>query len=288
MASEPAPVTSVAEAIRSRMGELSPAERKVGRALLNGYPSAGFETVARLASRAGVSGPTVVRFATRLGYRGFPEFQQALRDDLDQRSASPLAIYDRGVEHPSPAEPADPAAIAVSSVERTFATVPPHDIEACAEALADPRAQIRLAGGRYSQLLARFLELHLRSMRPGAAMLPDETSSRAAEMGTLTRRDVLVLFDFRRYEEPTRALAEFAAAKRTRVVLFTDTWMSPIASVATVVLPSATDSSSPFDAMTPAMALVEAVIASCFERLGESATERMRHTERDAHALGLV
>ncbi|GAA1764816.1 MurR/RpiR family transcriptional regulator [Agromyces humatus] len=287
MTSEARAQASVAEAIRSRMGELTPAERKVGRALLNAYPSAGFETVARLASRAGVSGPTVVRFATRLGYRGFPEFQQALRDDLDQRSASPLAIYDRAAETRSPTALEEAAAIAVGSVERTFATISPHDLHACVEALTDHKAQIRLAGGRYSQLLARFLELHLRAMRPGAAMLPDETSSRAAELGTLTRRDVLVLFDFRRYEEPTRLLAEFAAARHARVVLFTDNWMSPVASVASVVLPSATDSASPFDAMTPAMAVVEAVIASCFDQLGESATQRMRHTERDAQELGL-
>ena len=58
---------SVAEAIRRGMADCSPAERKVARVLLSSYPSAGFETVAKLAARAGVSGPTVLRFANRLG-----------------------------------------------------------------------------------------------------------------------------------------------------------------------------------------------------------------------------
>ncbi|MGK5447072.1 MurR/RpiR family transcriptional regulator [Streptomyces radiopugnans] len=62
-------------------------------ALLAAYPSAGFETVARIAERAGVSAPTVIRFAHRLGYRGFPDFQRALRDELEQREASPVALY---------------------------------------------------------------------------------------------------------------------------------------------------------------------------------------------------
>jgi len=84
----------LAEGIRRRLGECSPAERKVGRVLLAAYPSAGFETVARLAERAGVSGPTVVRFVNRLGFRGFPDFQQALREELAERTASPLSLYD--------------------------------------------------------------------------------------------------------------------------------------------------------------------------------------------------
>ncbi|MFB7758506.1 MurR/RpiR family transcriptional regulator, partial [Streptomyces sp. NPDC056121] len=63
---------ALADVIRHKLGDLSPAERKVARVLLANYPSAGFETVAVLAERAGVSAPTVIRFVGRLGYRGFP------------------------------------------------------------------------------------------------------------------------------------------------------------------------------------------------------------------------
>lgn len=85
---------ALADEIRHKLGELSPAERKVARVLLAGYPAAGFETVAVLAERAAVSAPTVIRFANRLGYRGFPDFQAALREELDARNASPLSLYE--------------------------------------------------------------------------------------------------------------------------------------------------------------------------------------------------
>lgn len=80
-------MSSLAEEIRQRFGDLSPAERKVARVLLAGYPAAGFETVATLAERATVSAPTVIRFVNRLGYKGFPDFQAALRGNW--RNAEP-------------------------------------------------------------------------------------------------------------------------------------------------------------------------------------------------------
>jgi DNA-binding MurR/RpiR family transcriptional regulator len=69
----------VGELVRLRIGTLSPAERRLARVLLASYPIAGLESVARFAERAGVSPPTVTRFITKLGFRGYPEFQEVIR-----------------------------------------------------------------------------------------------------------------------------------------------------------------------------------------------------------------
>ena len=196
--------TGVADAIRRGMGDCSPAERKVARVLLAAYPSAGFETVARLAERSGVSGPTVIRFVNRLGYKGFPDFQEALRNDLDERSASPLRIYETRRSSDAAADASlveRSATIAVDTLQRTFDGLTPHDVERCIELLAEAPGAVHIAGGRYSQLLGRVLALHLQQLRPRVAMLPDELSSRAAVVEDIGRRDVLVLFDYRRYED---------------------------------------------------------------------------------------
>lgn len=282
----------VAEAIRRGMGECSPAERKVARVLLASYPSAGFETVAKLAARAGVSGPTVLRFANRLGYRGYPEFQQALRDDLDQRSASPLALHDRARAGESGDEASGSlleraASVTGGTLQRTFDGITDHDIEEAVRLLTSGRGRVRLAGGRFSGLLARFLAQHLQLLRADVEMLPDDPSARAAAVADLSRGDTLILFDYRRYEEATSALAQLAHRRRVPVVLFTDAWLSPIASEAEVVLQSETGSLSPFDAMTPVLGLIETLIAGCLEELGETATERMRQIESTASDLGL-
>src|ERR1700704_1495711 len=83
----------IGELVRQRQASLSPAERKLARVLLASYPIAGLESVARFAERAGVSAPTVTRFITKLGFRGYPEFQEVLRHEVQARMSSPLARY---------------------------------------------------------------------------------------------------------------------------------------------------------------------------------------------------
>ena len=81
-------LVTVADVTERAMGRLSAAERRVARALLADYPSAGLSTVAELAERAQVSPPTVVRFAQRVGLPGFGALQTALRDELTRRSST--------------------------------------------------------------------------------------------------------------------------------------------------------------------------------------------------------
>src|SRR5260370_14939966 len=83
----------VGELVRQRLASLSPAERKLARVLLASYPIAGLESVARFAERAGVSPPTVTRFITKLGFKGYPEFQQVLRHEVQAPLASPLERF---------------------------------------------------------------------------------------------------------------------------------------------------------------------------------------------------
>ena len=70
--------SSTRKLVQAKMDEFSNGERKVARALLAQYPTAGLTTVADLAASAGVSSPTVVRFVTRLGFTGFATFQRSL------------------------------------------------------------------------------------------------------------------------------------------------------------------------------------------------------------------
>ncbi len=81
---------TVAVRTSSALPTLSKAERRVGRTLLADYPSAGLASAARLAERAEVSPPTVLRFAQSLGYDGFTDLQVALRAELSALSNGPI------------------------------------------------------------------------------------------------------------------------------------------------------------------------------------------------------
>lgn len=282
---------SVADLVRRSLGGLSVSERKVARALLAAYPVAGLETVARLAARAGVSGPTVVRFVARLGFDGYADFQRALREDLAAQAASPLALYERADRRREGDRGGDDLVSRAGESARaataaTFASLSADEVERAVEVLATSR-RVLLSGGRYSVLLARYLHQHLEQLRPRATMVPEPVSSRAAALSELSRKDVVVLFDFRRYEPQARSLAQEARRRHARVLLFTDSYLSPVAATADVVLAADVSSVSPFDTMATSMFLVETCIAGVVERLGDEARDRMTQIETAAGRLGL-
>ncbi|SDJ58583.1 MurR/RpiR family transcriptional regulator [Streptomyces indicus] len=291
MTKDPVAAATVAEAIRRGLGECSPAERKVARALLAAYPAAGLETVAKVAERAGVSAPTVIRFVNRLGYRGFPEFQQALRDELDQRDASPLALYattgfaSRG-DSPADELLASSARSHAAALDATFSALPPADLQRAVDLLADPKRRVLLTGGRFSGLHARYLGLHLLQVRDDVSLLAEGQVERTAELARAGRRDVLTVFDFRRYEPELLALATLVTERGGKVVLFTDSWLSPISAVADVVLPSHVGTAAtPYDTLVPVLAVAETVVTGVLQALGDSAETHLRRSEETSRAL---
>ncbi len=281
---------TVASRIRERMGDCSPAERKVARTLLAAYPVAGFETVAGLADLAEVSGATVVRFTARLGYSGFPDFQRALRDELEQRSASPSSLFAR-IEADRPSRAGDLASLADASVQdlrATFAGLSEHDLETALAAIAHPKRRIWAVGGRYSGFLAEYLAASLQQLRPAVRMVPEMASLRAATLAEFDAKDVLIAFDFRRYESETNRLVRFAKARKSTVIVITDKWASPCSSDADSVLTSVTTERSPFDSAVPVLAIIEVLFESLVARIGTPARERMEQVESTAQRLELI
>lgn len=58
--------------------KLSKGQRRLTDYIRQNYDKAAFLTAAKMGEAVGVSESTVVRFATQLGYKGYPEFQKAL------------------------------------------------------------------------------------------------------------------------------------------------------------------------------------------------------------------
>src|SRR5712691_6395461 len=76
---------SVSGQIDVRLGDLTPAERRVAAVVVDDPEAVGVGTVADVARRAGTSGASVVRLAAKLGYDGFVDLQAAVRDEMHRR-----------------------------------------------------------------------------------------------------------------------------------------------------------------------------------------------------------
>ena len=271
----------IGELVRQRLDSLSPAERKLARVLLASYPIAGLESVARFAERAKVSPPTVTRFITKLGFKGYPEFQEILRHEVQARLSSPLARY-RG----SPQSPgadsfvSDSIGASTHNLKATLELLSSRDLDEAVELIADSRRQVLVLGGRVSSTLARYLAGQLHLLRPGVQLLDADRTMPAQQLIDMKKRDLLIVFDYRRYQADTIESARVAASKGGGVILFTDPWLSPASAFARQVLVTSMETVGPFDSFVGAVAVVEAVIADVLRRLGPRAEARMQSLER--------
>jgi DNA-binding MurR/RpiR family transcriptional regulator len=272
---------SIAEHVRASVGRLTARERKAAQVLLTNYPTAGLAPVAEFAERARVSAPTVLRFVAKLGFLGYPDFQTQLREELEAQLASPLAKPARKAGPRSAQRPLiDPFAEAsVANLQVTFRNLPEAEFSAIVEMMCDRRRSVHLIGGRFTDALARYLASHLSLVRPDVRHVPSGIGVWRDRLLDIRRRDVLIVFDIRRYQEDVVAFAQDAAGRGAEIVLVTDQWISPLSRQAKHVLACRVAAPSRWDSSVVLLAIVEALTAAATKRLGAFARKRIEELE---------
>ena len=267
---------TVAERLHLKLAELTPAERKVARALLADYPVRGLQPVAKLAQTAGVSAPTVIRLVGKLSFDSYADFQLSLKSEVSARLSSPLTVHagrSAARHHGDVLSQAEQ--VFCDGIRTRFARLPRSEFEHAIRLLADPRRSVTMIGGRFSWMLAEYLAANLRMLRSDVHVVASVGADRTSTLLDVGRRDVLVIFDYRRYQHDTVTAAAMAKERGATLIAFTDPYLSPLAAHADVILTSSVNSTSPFISLTPALAVVEAVVTALLDRLGDLALERM-------------
>jgi len=270
----------IAERVRSGLHGYTAAEQRVARALLDHYPVAGLETVARFANRAGTSGPTILRFVQRLGFASYAAFQNVLRSEVQSQLQSPLARYAARPSWGDGSDIHERVGMAIcSNIERALRGLPSKDYAEITRLICDPGRAVFCLGGRFTQMLATYFHHCLRELRPGARLVGEGSASWADYLLDVRRGDVLVVLDFRRYQRDVLEFASGAAAQGAVIVLVTDIWNSPIAALAKHVIACPVEVPTAFDSAVGGLAVVEVLIALAVERLGEGAKRRIETLE---------
>ncbi|RME16037.1 MAG: MurR/RpiR family transcriptional regulator [Alphaproteobacteria bacterium] len=273
---------SVQDRLRAAFPSLTRAERQLAATITENYPVSGMGTITILARAAGVSTPTVARMVQKLGFKGFPEFQEALREELRAQMTSPLEKHEAW----SRGAPAGHMLnrftdIALENIRQTLAQVDPAEFDAATALLSDLERQIFVTGGRITRTLSTYLEMHLQVMRPGVRHVQGNASGWSHALLDMGEGDVLVIYDIRRYQKALLTLSEMARARGVRIVLFTDQWLSPIHPLADHGFAARIEAPSAWDSSTALLLLTETVIAAVQEVLWDEVTrERMADLER--------
>ncbi|MHA6692979.1 MurR/RpiR family transcriptional regulator [Devosia sp. A449] len=270
---------SVSGRVHDAIYRLTAAEKRAARGLLGSYPTLGLAPVAEFAQQVGASAATVLRFVSELGYKSYPDFQRALREEMEERSKSPLQ------RSPGPAAGGEAQFFdrfisqTVANLQDTAALIPASEFEAVCARLAENKGNCHVAGGRFTDFLAGYLEAHLRLIRPGVRRLDGRPASRADQLIDIKPGDTAIIFDVRRYDPSLLVLAADLVARRAQIVLITDEWMSPVSRFAKLVLPCRTEMGRTWDANGALFTLVEAIVARTTELNWTVASKRMGSIE---------
>jgi DNA-binding MurR/RpiR family transcriptional regulator len=119
----------------------------------------------------------------------------------------------------------------------------------------------------------------MKQLRGETRWINGSQADQVDQLVDLGKRDVLFVYDYRRYQIDTIRFARQSAKQGARIVLFTDRWVSPIAEFAAVTLMAPVDTVSPYDTMVPAIAQTEALIAGLTARLANQSRGRIERME---------
>lgn len=272
---------TVAERMRAGFATLTRAERQLANAMLASYPMLGLDSITAVASASGVSTPTVVRMAKKLGFAGFPEMQAALRGELEATISGPIAKHDRWHDRWARDAPdthilnrfADQVS---DNLRHTLRQLSPETFNAVVALLSDRKRTVHIVGGRITRTLADYLFTHMQMIRGGVTLIAAGSNAWPHYMLDMRPGDVVVAFDVRRYQQDLLRLAEIARDRGAKLVLFTDQWGSPAARYATHAFHARIEAPSAWDSSVVTLFIVEALIAAMQDANWEETHERMK------------
>ena len=259
MMTVPAPMD---EELRLALPDLTRAERQLASHILSNYPVAALGSITALAQAAGVSSPTVVRLVQKLGYKGYPDFQHALRGQVEAMLVSPLVKQARAAGAGEGHVLSRFAGAVMENLQATVSQIDPAAFDAAAALLADPTRRIFAMGGRITHAIADYFVTLMKVIRPEVQLMSDMSNAWPPALLDMKPGDVLLVFDIRRYENAVLQVAEVAREQGAEIVLVTDRWVSPAAAHATHVLPCHIEAPSAWDSNAGLMVLVEALLAA--------------------------
>ena len=258
--------------IQTELPGFSKGQKQIARYILEHYDKAAFMTASRLGVTVGVSESTVVRFATELGYDGYPHLQRALQEMIRNKltsvqrmevSSDRLGGRDvlRTVLH------AD-----TDMIRQTLDEIDRDAFQGAVDALTGAH-RIYILGVRSSSALANFLGFYFNLLFDNVTLVHTNSVSEIFEQVLrVGPGDVLFGISFPRYSKRTLSAMQYARDRGAKVIALTDSQLSPLARVADHLLLARSDMASFVDSLVAPLSVINALI------VGMSRRDEIEHT----------
>ena len=257
---------------------LSKGHKKIADFIRNNYEKASFMTAASLGKAVGVSESTVVRFASNIGFDGYPELQKYLQEAVKSHLTS-VQRMDVAASRYGGDDFIDRAFMTdIEMIKKTRDNISREAFSKSAEAINKAK-KIYILGVRSSAALASFAAFYLRFLYENVVLIDTSASSELFEqMFRIGEEDVCIAISFPRYSNQTVKALSFAKSRGATIISITDGEMSPIAPYATHLLVAKSSMVSFVDSLVAPLSVINALVAA-------SAREKRDDVYNDFRAL---
>lgn len=252
--------------ISERYDRMSKSHKVIANYISEHYDQAVFMTAARLGETLGISESTVVRFASGIGYEGYPEFQKALEECVKSKLNN---VQKMGAKYGRSSQSEVLTSVITADIEKLQHTIENLDSAAFESAVntileADT---IYIMGLRSNEPLAEFLHFYLNMIRGGVVLLKTTSVSETFEqMIRIGAKDCFIGISFPRYSMRTLKAMEFASDRNAKVIAITDSVNSPMNLYSSCNLLARSDMVSIVDSLVAPLSVINAlVVALCLK-----------------------
>lgn len=250
--------------------KLSKGHKKLVAYITENYDKAAFMTASKLGEKVGVSESTVVRFATEIGFKGYPELQK----ELQQMIKSKLTAVQRMEVSSTLIGEQDAIKKVLNGdielIRKTLEQISTEEFTNAVETINNAR-KIYILGVRSSASLASFLYFYLNPVFENVVLIDTSSGSEMFEqMFRISEEDVCVAISFPRYSKQIINALRFINDRGTKIIAITDSAVSPIAEFSDTVLVAKSDIVSVVDSLVAPLSLINAlIVAVTFSRRDE-------------------
>lgn len=274
----------MADSFQDRIGVfysgLSKGHKRIADFIKNNYEKASFMTAAKLGKTVGVSESTVVRFASHVGFDGYPELQKHLQELVKSHLTSVQRMEVAANRMGGDDIINDAFSADAEMLKRTREGVSREDFFGSVAAI-NKAHKIYVLGSRSSASLASFAAFYLNYLCDNVVLIDTSSTSEMFEqMFRISEQDVCIAISFPRYSNQTINALSFAKSRGATIISITDGEMSPIAQYATYLLVAESSMVSFVDSLVAPLSLINALIAACAKENDGHVCENLGELEK--------
>ncbi|MBE5919752.1 MAG: MurR/RpiR family transcriptional regulator [Pseudobutyrivibrio ruminis] len=261
-----ATTTDLISKINEKYGRMSKGQKLLANYIIDNYDKAVFLTAAKLGEIIGVSESTVVRFASFIGYKGYPEFQEALEGLVRNKlnTSDRIEITNGGIEQNGVLRTV--LSSDALKIKNTMESIDEAAFDNAVETILNAR-RIYVVGIRTCAPLASFLSFYLNMIFDNVVNLQTSSTSELFEqMIHITEEDCIIGISFPRYSMRTLKALEFANNRRANVITITDSIHSPMNLYSSCNLIAESDMHAAVDSLVAPLSVINAMIVALCNR----------------------